>query len=66
MFYSWADQLRAISFSVAGIILLNFSVADIVFPDTEDPGLGLPSIVVPEHSELSKSIVKLGEKLFFD
>ena len=66
MFYYWAGHLRAISFSVAGIILLNFSVADIVFPDTEDPGLGLPSIVVPEHSELSKSIVKLGEKLFFD
>ena len=66
MFYYWAGHLRAISVSVAGIILLNFSVADIVFPDIEDPGLGLPPILVPEHSKLSKSIVKLGEKLFFD
>ncbi len=66
MMYYWVDHLRVISFLSAGIILLNFSEADIVIPDIDDPGLGLPSIVIPEDSKLTKSIIKLGEKLFFD
>ena len=62
----WVDHLRVISFLSVGIISLNFSEADIVIPDSEDPGLGLPSIVIPEDSKLTNSIIKLGEKLFFD
>ena len=66
MLYCWVDHLRVISFLITGNILLNFSEADIVVPDTDDPGLGLPSIVIPEDSKSTKSIIKLGEKLFFD
>lgn len=66
MMYYWVGHLRVISFFGAGIILLNFSAADIVIPDTDDPGLGLPPIVIPEDSKLTKSIAKLGKKLFFD
>ena len=66
MTYYWVGHLRVISFFGAGIILLNFSAADIVIPDTDDPGLGLPPIVIPEDSKLTKSIAKLGKKLFFD
>ncbi len=62
----WLDHLRVISCLSAGIISLNFSEADITIPDTDDPGLGLPSIVIPKDAKLTKSIIKLGEKLFFD
>ena len=58
----WVDHLRVISFLSVGIISLNFSEADIVIPDSEDPGLGLSSIVIPEDSKLTNSIIKLGEK----
>lgn len=66
MVHYWLCWLRLIVFFEIAIVVLCSCFADVEVPDTEDPGLGLPDIVIPEGSSFTKSIVKLGKKLFFD
>ena len=49
-----------------GILFSMVSKAELKIPDVEDPAVGLPSIKMPKKSLFNHSVIKLGEKLFFD